>query len=346
MNIEDEIFKKSKVNIENLKAYGFKENVKGYIYSKDILDGSLKVIIEVSNNGKVNGKVFDNSFGDEYTIFRIETQTGSFVGSVKEEFEKILLDIKNKCFYDELFIYPQTNRITRMIKNSFDTDPEFEWEKFEGFGTFRNKTSDKWYALIMNLDRSKLEDSSGEIEILNIKLPEDKIKLLLDKKGFYPAYHMNKKYWITISLDETISDKEIFDLISISYNLTSGNKLNSSQEWIVPANPKYFDVCNAFDEKDINLWKQSTNINVGDIVYIYVGAPISALMYRCEVLKTNIPYTSKNVHMTHAMEVKVLNRFQKSDYPFSKIKSLGVPSIRGPRHISKELSMNINSFIK
>jgi len=346
MNLEDEIFKKSKVNIENLKAYGFKEKGKSYIYSRDILDGSLKVIIEVSNNGKVNGKVFDNSFGDEYTIFRIETQTGSFVGSVKEEFENLLHDIKDKCFTNENFIFPQSNRIAKMIKDTFGDIPEFEWEKFEGFGTFKNSSTKKWYALIMNLDRSKLETKSGEIELLNIKLPEDKIQKLLHKKGYYPAYHMNKKYWISIVLDDTLKDKEIFDLISLSHDLTDGNNIHLTTEWIVPANPKYFDVCKAFDSKDINLWKQSTSINIGDIVYIYVGAPISAIMYRCEVLKVNIPYTSKNVKMTHAMEVKVLNRFKKSDYPFSKIKSLGVTSIRGPRHISSNLSNDIHDFIK
>ena len=56
-----------------------------------------------------------------------------------------------------------------------------------------------------------------DIEIINIKLDENKIVKLLNRKGFYKAYHMNKKYWITINLDDTISDEEIMNYIEESY---------------------------------------------------------------------------------------------------------------------------------
>lgn len=35
-----------------------------------------------------------------------------------------------------------------------------------------------------------------------------------------PAYHMNKKHWISIILDGTVSDNDIHTLISESYALT------------------------------------------------------------------------------------------------------------------------------
>ena len=38
-------------------------------------------------------------------------------------------------------------------------------------------------------------------------------------KAITPGYHMNKKYWNTITLDGSISDKEIFSMIDDSYNL-------------------------------------------------------------------------------------------------------------------------------
>ncbi|WP_423775113.1 MmcQ/YjbR family DNA-binding protein [Bartonella apis] len=40
------------------------------------------------------------------------------------------------------------------------------------------------------------------------------------KSSLLPAYHMNKDSWITIVLDETVSIKEIYDLIDQSYSLT------------------------------------------------------------------------------------------------------------------------------
>lgn len=51
-------------------------------------------------------------------------------------------------------------------------------------------------------------------------------------------------------------------------------------EWIIPCNLKYYDVKGAFSKFKAIDWKQSAkNICVGDIVYIYVGKPISAIKY-------------------------------------------------------------------
>ena len=54
-------------------------------------------------------------------------------------------------------------------------------------------------------------------DIINLKLESDEIETLIKKEGFYPAYHMNKKYWITLILDETLSDETIIEYIKKSY---------------------------------------------------------------------------------------------------------------------------------
>lgn len=73
----------------------------------------------------------------------------------------------------------------------------------------------------MNLDKGKLDTKdTGEIEIINVKLEPNQIKKLLKKKGFYPAYHMNKKNWITIILNDTVEDDYIMKLIEKSYSYT------------------------------------------------------------------------------------------------------------------------------
>ena len=46
----------------------------------------------------------------------------------------------------------------------------------------------------------------------------DKTSYYLENKNIYPAYHMNKKNWVSIILDESLSNDEIFNLIDISYN--------------------------------------------------------------------------------------------------------------------------------
>jgi predicted DNA-binding protein (MmcQ/YjbR family) len=41
------------------------------------------------------------------------------------------------------------------------------------------------------------------------------------KAGFLPAYHMNKEHWLTVLLDNTVPEKEIYELIDDSYELTT-----------------------------------------------------------------------------------------------------------------------------
>ena len=277
--LEDEVFKKFKLDKNKLIKYGFIEENDIYKYSKNFMDDKFRADICIYNNGKVEGKVYDLEMESEYANFRIESYTGEFVNTVKEEYLNILKDIKEKCFIKKYFIYDQSNRITNLINKKYGVNPEFLWEKFPGIGIFREKSSDKWFAIITNIDKSKLvSDEKGEIEILNIKL-DDETEKYLKKEGIYPAYHSNKKNWVTIILDDTFLDEEIMSLIDISYGNIVKNK-----EWLVPANPKYYDVIAHFKDKDITTWKQSSNINIGDIVYIYVAEPYSAILYKCEVL--------------------------------------------------------------
>ena len=99
-----------------------------------------------------------------------------------------------------------------------------EWEKYPFCGIFRNKKNNKWFGLITSVDISKIDKGTGEVELLNIKLDEDKILQLVKKEGFYKAYHMNKKSWISIILNDTLNNKEIFELIDESYNLINDKK--------------------------------------------------------------------------------------------------------------------------
>ena len=60
----------------------------------------------------------------------------------------------------------------------------------------------------------------GNVEVVNIKLDPDKIKDLHKEKGFYPAYHMNKKNWISILLNDTVPDAVLLKLLDESHSFT------------------------------------------------------------------------------------------------------------------------------
>lgn len=335
MNLEKEIFKKSIINFDKITKYGFVKKEKKYFFEKNFLT-DFKAIISIDMNGIVKGKVIDLQINEEYLGLRTEIQ-GTFASKIKESYKDILIDIRNNCFDNKFFIFEQTNRINNYIKTKYNNEPEFLWESTPGCGVYRNKINNKWYGIIMYVDLKKISNESGEVEILNVKLDQNKIKKLLEKKGYYKAYHMNKKDWITIVLNDTLKDEEIFSLIDESYNIINGPTI-----WLVPANPKYYDIINCFNTTNEIMWKQSSDVSTNDIVYIYVGAPYSRVMYKCVALNVNIEYDYKdeNLKINKLMKIKLIKKL-KEDYTFEYLNKLGIKSIRGPRKISKEVSNHL-----
>ena len=73
----------------------------------------------------------------------------------------------------------------------------------------------------MRVQKNKVGLSGEEfVDILNVKCEPEMVATLISQKGLAPAYHMNKTHWITIILDGTVPDNEIYSLLDISYGLT------------------------------------------------------------------------------------------------------------------------------
>lgn len=218
----DKIFKNKIFNENKLIKFGFRQSGKKFVYTKKILDNQFLLTVIISGEKEIETKLIDNLSGDLYTLHLLETAVGTFIGHVREAYEKTLSYIAQECCVDTYFVYIQANRLAKLIKLQYGDEPEFLWEDSPGYGVFRNSQSKKWYALISRLDKSKIDrESSGEVEILNIKLDKSEVQEKLKLKGFYPAYHMNKKSWITIILDDSISDEEIMDLVVKSYSFSN-----------------------------------------------------------------------------------------------------------------------------
>jgi predicted DNA-binding protein (MmcQ/YjbR family) len=188
------------------------------------MNNQFEADIEIVKSGDVRGKVFDIENEEEYLPLRYlsqEKEQGAFVSRVRESYIEILSDIREKCFKEKYFVSDQINRITERITTEYSDKPLFMWDKFPDCAVFKNTDTKKWYGIVMNVKRSQLgEMSNNEVEIINLKINKDKIQELLKKNGYYPAWHMNKKLWISIALDETISDDEIWELVKESHSYT------------------------------------------------------------------------------------------------------------------------------
>ena len=57
------------------------------------------------------------------------------------------------------------------------------------------------------------------IEIMNLKDAPDEVAANVETGKVYKAYHMNKKHWYTIILDESLTDGEIIEFIRRSFEI-------------------------------------------------------------------------------------------------------------------------------
>ena len=79
--------------------------------------------------------------------------------------------------------------------------------------------------LFYGVEKSKLGlEEEGMVDVINVKCEPDMVGLLTQTYGFLPGYHMNKKYWITMLLDGTVSEAKILDFLDMSYDLIDGKK--------------------------------------------------------------------------------------------------------------------------
>ncbi|MBR4619229.1 MAG: MmcQ/YjbR family DNA-binding protein [Bacilli bacterium] len=209
-----------KIDYNSLKKYGFIKDKNKYSFSKTILDNQFLVVIEVEN-GKMISKIIELAFNDEYLLVDVEDVVGEYVGGVRSEYEKVINDVINNCTYSDVFKNIQTKEVIDYINNKYGDQLEFLWESYPKTAICRNKLNNKWYILFVSITENKLGlNSDKETEIIDLMYQKDKILEFVDNKKIFGGYHMNKKSWITIKLDNSIDTKKIFELIDNSYNIS------------------------------------------------------------------------------------------------------------------------------
>ena len=125
-------------------------------------------------------------------------------------------------------------------------------------------------------------------------------------------------------------------------------------DWIVPCNLNYYDVYGAFEKLKALDWKQTcTKIEVGDFVYIYIGAPISSIVFKCEVTKVKLTtveiddtefatvgekYETAPLHM----ELKLITRYPND---LLSVKKLSEHGLKGRIMCQRKAEDSVSGFI-
>ena len=233
------------------------------------------------------------------------------------------------------------------VKKKYKAEPEHLWLRFPDYAIFRHGDNGKWFGLVMDLPRSKLGlDGETYVDVLNVKLSDPLlVDLLIRQPGYFRGYHISRGNWVSVLLDGTVPLDDICHWLDESYLTTASKerkqKLRPPKEWLIPANPKYYDVEQGFQESREIDWKQGAGIKKGDTIYMYMAAPVSAIVYKCKVTEADIPfrYNDGKVHMKALMKIKLQKRYKPSEFPLETLRdTYGIYSVRGPRGVPYALS--------
>ena len=203
---------------EQLTKFGFLRDSVGLYLNKDILNNEFRVEIRVVDKA-FEIEVYDNNFNEIYPLFSVDSAVGEIVTNVRNEVELIIKEIlelsdNTEAIYNEIIKYIKKKYSSTMVK-PFRSNPNIK-----AFVTDKNK----WYALILDVEYNKLnKDSSIEskVKIINLKYNTDHIPKIINERNIFPSYHMSKKHWISVVMDNNMDLNYLMQLIDISYNLVN-----------------------------------------------------------------------------------------------------------------------------
>ena len=354
MRLEDELFRRLRPNEQHLIQYGFQKQNGMYCYQTKLADTGMYTIIIVDGNS-VSGRVLDELTDEEYIAVHTAGKKGKFATKVQTSYLSCLEDIAKKCFDNVMYSSSQANIMHEWMIHEMHDTADHPFTKSQNgkrtidnqFTAYKPSDSDKMYVLMFSIDKHKLDNGCDEsyIDAMNIKVEPSKVGDLLQLPGFYPAYHMNKKHWVTAILDGTIDDETLKELLLKGRSLVT-KKLSLNHHWVIPANPSVYDIDNAFAQSELMYWKQKLNYQINDYVFIYYGMPYGELRYLCRVVEKDVIFRDKSGKREDEETyicLQMIHFFDDHQLTKKFISKYGLTNIRGARSMPKEL---INQICK
>ena len=212
----NQIFDTQIFNPVKAEKFGFKMNQEDCYEWETLLEGYDLILTVVIGKQQCNIRVLTLPDREPYELFEVVSSEGPFVTEIRNKVADTLYDIRQQCFDSK----STRDAVLSYCADMYNTKPENPWDKYPAYCTLKTAKSDKWYAIVMDIPQSSLGlDSKAVVDVLNVKVNPERIKELIDYQHFFPAYHMNKKYWISILLDHLVDMKLVQKLIDESYGL-------------------------------------------------------------------------------------------------------------------------------
>lgn len=211
------IFRSAKIKKDSLEAAGFKTtDGKTFSMNQTVSNGAFNAEFTLSlSEQTLTVHLFDSATGEKYALFDMPNSHGAFVASLREEVQQLVDEIKSKCFETS----DLKDDYIAWIKTQFGAEPDYPWPDTPDYCVFRCP-NEKWFALVMRIKYRQLGLSSDEeVWVVNMKAEQEAIPNLVDRKSIFPAWHMNKKHWITVLLTAVTDFEKLCELTQKSWEL-------------------------------------------------------------------------------------------------------------------------------
>ena len=213
------LFRSAKIKKDSLEATGFTtSDGVNYTMSPTVSCGAFKADISLSlTEQTLTVHLFDTATGEKYALFDMPSSHGAFVASLREEVQMIIDEIRSKCFESK----DLKDDYIAWIKTQFGAEPDFPWPDTPDYCVFRCPNG-KWFALIMKVKYKQIGlTGDEEVWVVNMKADQTEIPNLIDKKSIFPAWHMNKKHWITVLLTAVTDFEKLCEFTQKSWELVN-----------------------------------------------------------------------------------------------------------------------------
>ncbi len=115
-----------------------------------------------------------------------------------------------------------TQTLIEALRDGYRFIEERPWAKYPEYITLKDTETRKWFAAFLRTSGKNLGLSTADIiPLVNVKADPEAVGLITKADGILPAYHMNKKHWISIRLDGTVEIENILPLIESSYRIVT-----------------------------------------------------------------------------------------------------------------------------
>lgn len=119
----------------------------------------------------------------------------------------------------------QRDALFRYAQERWGIAPDSPFRDYPEAAVLRHAGSGKWFAIVMPVRPEKLgipaPGRGEELDVVNLKCQPPLVTILLAREGVFPAYHMNRKHWVSIPLGGPFPEEELFELLELSFRLTS-----------------------------------------------------------------------------------------------------------------------------